>query len=90
MWYELPLHALMIVGVRRADGDYDVTVKVTDRMNHRGRDEYELRPACAFRSESMEMDVVTARIAEETSAMRDGIGARLPSLRRRRTTDVVS
>jgi hypothetical protein len=63
LWYELPLHAITIVGVRASEG-YDVSVTVADRLNHRGADDNVLRPACTFRSPTMELGMVTALIAE--------------------------
>jgi hypothetical protein len=69
LWHELPLHAMAIIGIRRRDGraGYDVTVKVTDRLQHDGRDEYQLRPAARFTAPDMDQATVEPLVAAAAS-----------------------
>ena len=64
MWYELPLHRMIIIGLQRANG-VDFTVSIIDRLSHATNT---LRRACAFHLANANAhvtdDVIQTRIAQ--------------------------
>jgi hypothetical protein len=70
LWYELPLHRIIVIGLRR-DGGVDFTVTIKDRLSH---PPYVLCRACAFRMEGADTQVtndeVQATVAEAMATFR--------------------